>query len=491
MRVRINAIALLILSSAAMLPAVEPPKPFGPTPSPGQLRWHEMEFYGFIHFTVDTFTGEEWGFGNESEAVFNPTDFDADQIVKSFKEGGMKGVILTAKHHDGFCLWPTKTTEHSLKRSPWKGGKGDVVKEIAEACKRQDVKFGVYLSPWDRNRADYGKPGYVKCFHDQLRELLTGYGPIFEVWFDGANGCDGRGGDGWYGGTKKRRRIDPATYYRWPEAFKMIRDLQPDAHIHSDIGPDSRWGGNESGVAGDACWATVLKKNLVFPALDERLDLHGDRPGDLWMPAEMPYSIRSPKWFYHPGEDATVRSPQQLFETYRQTVGHGAALLLNLPPDRRGRIADADARSVREFHRILESTFAHNLAAGASLTANNTRGNDPRFAPGNAIGGKRDLYWATDDGVTTPELVLSWDKPVTFNLVSLREYLPLGQRIDGVALDFWEGNKWQQFAVASSIGNHRLILTAVKTTAKVRLRVTKAAACPAIAELGLYWHQEK
>ena len=227
------------------------PAPFGATPSGRQLQWHGLEQYAFLHFTVNTFTDREWGNGDEDPKIFNPFAFDADAIVKALAAGRMKGVILTCKHHDGFCLWPTATTEHSVRNSAWRGGKGDVVREISDAAARHGLKFGVYLSPWDRNNAAYAKPEYVKIYRDQLRELLTGYGPIFEVWHDGANG-----GDGYYGGAREKRLIDKKVYYDWPNTWDMVRSLQPNAVIFSDAGPDLRWVGNESGFANETCWAT-------------------------------------------------------------------------------------------------------------------------------------------------------------------------------------------------------------------------------------------
>jgi len=225
---------LISARAGAVDESVTPPRPHGPVPSARQLRWHELETYAFLHFSVNTFTDKEWGYGDESPTVFQPTAFDAEQIVTSLQAGGLKGAILTCKHHDGFCIWPSKYTEHSVKNSPWKGGKGDVVKEISAACRRHGLKFGVYLSPWDRNHKDYGRPKYITYYRNQLRELLTEYGPIFEVWFDGANG-----GDGYYGGDRTTRRIDPRTYYDWENTWKLVRELQPEACMFSDIGPTS------------------------------------------------------------------------------------------------------------------------------------------------------------------------------------------------------------------------------------------------------------
>jgi alpha-L-fucosidase len=461
---------------------VDPPAPFGPVPSPRQLRWHEMELYGFLHFGANTFTDREWGYGDESPAVFNPTDFDADQIVATARDGGMKGLILTCKHHDGFCLWPSRYTEHSVKYSPWRGGRGDVVKEISEACARQGLRFGVYLSPWDRNDKDYGRPDYLGYYRNQLRELLTGYGPVFEIFFDGANG-----GDGYYGGARERRAIDPTTYYDWPTTWRLVRDLQPDTVLFSDAGPDIRWVGNERGVAGETCWATSNSEDFVPGRADAARLNRGDRPGSHWVPAECDVSIR-PGWFYHASEDGQVKTPQGLLDLYYSSVGRGGSLLLNVPPDRRGRIADPDARSLREFRRLRDATFSTNLAAGARVSASNVRGagSDARFAPEHVLDGRSDTYWTTNDGFTTPDLTLALGRDVTFNVVRLREYLPLGQRVESVAFDQWREGRWLEFARATSIGNCRLWRGAPITTSRVRLRVTQAPVCPAIAELALF-----
>ena len=457
---------------------VRPPAPYGPLPTARQLRWHEMEFYGFVHFTVNTFTDKEWGYGDEGESVFNPTDFNAEQIVTPAKQAGMKGLILTAKHHDGFCLWPSKYTEHSVKNSPWKDGQGDVVKEMAEACQKQGLAFGVYLSPWDRNYAEYGRPEYVTYYRRQLRELLTNYGDIFIVWFDGANG-----GDGFYGGARETRRIEK-NYYDWKNTWQLVRDLMPRAVMFSDVGSDVRWVGNESGIAGETCWATINTGDRVPGEPNDNLN-SGERPGTHWMAAECDVSIR-PGWFYHAAEDEHVKTPAKLLDIYYKSVGRGACLNLNLPPDRRGQIHDNDVKTLKEFRRILDATFAVNSAKQAKITASNVRGGARQFAAAKVCDGKRDTYWATDDNVTTPELVLDLGRLVTFNVVDLREYLPLGQRVEAFALDQWQDGGWQEFAAATSIGNRRLVRTAPITTDKVRLRITQAPVCPAISEVGLY-----
>jgi len=483
MQMRKMTVALLflltLLLAPARLPAVEPLVAYRPLPTDRQLRWHEMEFYGFLHFTVNTFTDKEWGYGDEDPKVFNPTDFDADQIVSTAKAAGMKGLILTAKHHDGFCLWPSKYTEHSVKNSSWRNGKGDVVKEISQACKRHRIKFGVYLSPWDRNHKDYARPEYITYYRNQLRELLTNYGDIFTVWFDGANG-----GDGYYGGARETRKIDNRTFYDWPNTWKIVRELMPNAVMFSDAGPDFRWVGNESGFAGDPCWATLNSAGRYPGGSSEGLN-SGERPGDSWIPAECDVSIR-PGWFYHAKEDAKVKSSEQLLDIYYKSVGRGACLNLNLPPDRRGRIHENDVKSLLEFRRILDATFAKNLAKGARLTASNIRGKSSKFSPKNLLDSDRYSCWATDDGQTTPELTLDLGKPVTFNVVSLREALPLGQRVDAFVLEAHGQGGWEEFTRGTSIGNRRLIRTKPVTTDQVRLRVLKGAVSPALSEFGLY-----
>ncbi|HMG36987.1 MAG TPA: alpha-L-fucosidase [Blastocatellia bacterium] len=445
------------------------------------MQWHQLEFYGFIHFTVNTFSDKEWGYGDESPKLFNPEDFDANQIVRTASEAGMRGLILTCKHHDGFCLWPSKYTEHSVKNSTWRGGKGDVVKEISEACRRYGIKFGIYLSPWDRNHKDYGRSEYIAYFRKQLRELLTGYGTIFEVFFDGANG-----GDGFYGGARETRQIDRETYYDWKTTWDLVRELQPGACIFSDAGPDVRWVGNERGIAGDPCWATLNRNDFAPGRADEKRLNSGDRPGSDWVPAECDVSIR-PGWFYHQSEDDKVRSPSNLVDLYYSSVGRGASLLLNITPDRRGRIPEQDVSALREFRRTIDATFNHDLARGAKVNANNTRGRGTaQFSAANVIDGRAESYWSTDDNVRQCELTLEFERPVRFNVIRIREHLPLGQRVEGFALDVWIGDDWRQFASGTSIGNCSLVRVEPQSATKIRLRIMKSSACPAISEVGVF-----
>lgn len=461
--------------------ATTPPRPYGAVPSERQLRWHELELYAFVHFTTNTFTDKEWGYGDEDPNIFNPTDFDAEQIVTSLKAGGMKGVILTAKHHDGFCLWPTKTTTHSVARSAWKNGRGDVVRAFADACKKHGMKFGVYLSPWDRNQASYGRPAYIELYRAQLRELLTQYGEIYEVWHDGANG-----GDGFYGGARESRRIDKTSYYDWPTTWALVRSLQPNAVIFSDAGPDVRWVGNEKGIAGDPCWATINATGIYPGAegIEKRLN-SGERDGAIWRPAECDVSIR-PGWFWHESQNDKVKTPRQLLDLYFVSVGRGASFLLNVPPDRRGRLHENDVQSLQGFGALLRQMYAVNLARGARAKASNVRGNDRRFSAAQAIDQDRFSYWATDDGVTTAELELDLNAEKTFDVVRLRENIRLGQRVDDFAVDVWQGNQWVTFAKGTGIGAQRLLRGERVTTRKVRLRIISAAASLCISEISLF-----
>lgn len=470
----------LLALSTGSASAAKPPAPFGPVPSPRQMEWHRTQQYAFIHFTVNTFTDREWGLGDESEKVFNPTDFDAEQIVGTIHDAGLRGVVLTCKHHDGFCLWPSKYTEHSIEKCPWKNGKGDMVKEISDACRRHGLKFGVYLSPWDRNFKDYARPGYITYYRNQLRELLTNYGPIFEVWFDGANG-----GDGYYGGARERRNIDNRTYYDWDNTWKIVRALQPTACMFSDGGPDCRWIGNESGFAAETCWATMTRKGTFPGHADSKLLHRGDRAGTDWLPGEVDVSIR-PGWFYHAKEDNAVKSPAQLLKIYYESVGRGANLILNIPPDRRGRIHENDVKSLLAWRKILDATFAKNLAAGAKATASNVRGNDAQFAAANVLSDKAETYWATDDGQTATELTLELKAPTTFSVFGLSEQIALGQRIDEFAVDIWKDGAWTTWAKGTAVGPHVLLRKEAVTTSKVRLRILKASACPCLCKLGLY-----
>lgn len=475
---------LLLPAFTAM--AAEPPAPLDPVPTLRQLAWHELEYYGFLHFTMNTFTNKEWGYGDEDPALFNPTELDVTQWVRVAKDAGMTGLILTCKHHDGFCLWPSAYTEHSIKNSPYKDGNGDIVGELSTACKDAGLKFGVYLSPWDRNHAEYGRPAYVDYFRNQLRELLTNYGDIQEVWFDGANG-----GDGFYGGAREERKIDRTTYYGWAETWGLVRELQPNAIMFSDIGPDIRWVGNEQGFAGDPCWATYTPhatEEGAAPApglVKYKEGVNGHADGEFWLPAEVDVSIR-PGWFYHEDQNEKVRTPENLINLYYQSVGRGASLLLNIPPDPRGLIHENDGAALMGFKKLRDALFAEDLAQGATATADNTRGNDAAFAAAHVLDCDHTTYWAADDGVTTAAIVLDFDGPRTFDHVVLQEYIALGQRIRKYSVEAWVDSAWKTVGEGTSIGWKRILQTGRVTAAKVRVNILEAKACPTLATLAFY-----
>lgn len=332
-------------------PRANGPAPWGALPSKRQLRWHRWEQYAFVHFAMNTFTDKEWGYGDEDPRKFDPSDFSPDQIVAAAKAGNLKGLIFTAKHHDGFCLWPTRLTEHCIRNSPYRDGKGDIVGEMAAACRRAGLAFGIYLSPWDRNHAEYGRPGYLDYFRKQIVELCTRYGDLFEFWFDGANG-----GDGYYGGARESRKIDAPAYYNWPRMIELVHQHQPMACTFDPLGADIRWGGNEDGIAGDPSWPTMPNA----PYTQENGN-SGVRGGALWWPAETNTSIR-PGWFYHADEDGKVRSPENLVRYFDTSVARGTNMNLNLPPDRRGRIPDHDVAVLKSFGDAIRASFAIDLA---------------------------------------------------------------------------------------------------------------------------------
>jgi alpha-L-fucosidase len=476
---------IFILSLHTLAQKTVPPKAIQPTPSARQLAWQKLEYYGFLHFSVNTFTDKEWGYGDEPESVFNPTDFNANEIAQIASDAGMTGLIITAKHHDGFCLWQSKYTEHSVKNSPWRNGKGDVVKELSDACKKYNLKFGVYLSPWDRNHKDYGKPEYLDYYRNQLRELLTNYGEISEVWFDGANG-----GDGYYGGAREKRVIDRKTYYDWKNTWEIVRQLQPKAVIFSDVGPDIRWVGNENGFAGETCWSMYTPKGEQgddpapgYTKYQEATE--GHRDGSLWLPAECDVSIR-PGWFYHSKEDSLVKTPEKLFELYLQSVGRNGSLLLNIPPDRTGRLNKNDIKSLIEFKHIRDSVFAHNFAKSSKANASNIRGNVKQFSASNILDGDKDTYWATDDSVKSASLIIDLGKQTIIKCVLLQEYIALGQRVESFTIEVWDGNIWKKLTSGTTIGHKRILIFPQATISKIKLDIQKSKACPTISNVEIF-----
>ena len=454
------------------------PAPCGPVPSENQMRWQEMEYYAFIHLSTNTFTDQEWGYGEDDPKIFNPVNLDCRQWARVCKEAGMKGIILTAKHHSGFCLWPSKYTEYSVKNSSWRGGKGDIVRDLANACKEYGLKLGIYLSPWDRNSAVYGTPEYITYFRNQLKELLTNYGDIFEIWFDGANG-----GSGYYGGARETRKIDRTTYYDWKNTYKLIRQLQPKIVIWNDGGDrgDLRWVGTEAGYVGETNWSLL---NATGEVPYEMLH-HGVENGDSWVPAEVNTSIR-PGWFYHAYEDSRVKSLPDLLNTYYSSFGRNGALLLNFPVDRRGLIHETDEKAALALAKAVKEAFAVNLAEKKKVSASNVRGNAKTFSAGMAVDGNKNTYWATDDAITNASLTIDFGKPATFNRFLAQEYIRSGQRVKAFKVEGLIDGSWKELANGTTIGYKRILLFPAVTATQLRFTITAAKSCPLISNIGVY-----
>ena len=428
-------------------------------PTPQQLEWQQMELTAFLHFGINTFTGREWGDGKENPALFNPTDFDAEQWVRSLKEAGFKMAILTAKHHDGFCLWPTKTTGHSVAASPWKDGKGDVVRELRDACDKYGIKFGVYLSPWDRNASCYGdSPKYNEFFIEQLTELLTNYGEVHEVWFDGANG---------EGPNGKKQESD------WTAILSTIRRLQPRA-VTAIMGDDVRWVGNERGLGRETEWsATVLtpgtyarceEQNKALGVKATSKDLGGrdmlvNAKELFWYPSEVDVSIR-PGWFYHQQEDNQVKSLKHLTDIYFKSVGYNSVLLLNIPPDQRGRISDADVNRLKEFADYRKEIFADNRVKGG-LKAWTARPGDTR--------------------------VYQLKPKSEINVVMLREDISKGQRMEAFTVEALTADGWKEIAKGTTVGYKRLIRIPAVEARQLRVKVDACRLAANISEVAAYY----
>ena len=475
-----SALILLALAFLISCDQTAPPVAVEPVPSERQLIWHQMEFYAFVHFNMNTFTDIEWGTGGESPELFNPTELDCRQWALVCKEAGMKGIILTAKHHDGFCLWPTATTEHSVKNSPWKDGKGDVVRELADACQEYGLKLGLYLSPWDRNNAEYGTPAYIDIMREQLRELMTNYGEVFEVWFDGANG-----GTGYYGGANEDRRVDRKTYYDWPVTRQIVRDLEPNAMMFSDAGPDVRWVGNESGWAGETNWS-ILRRDEFWPGSPNYRELtSGHEDGTHWVPAEVDVSIR-PGWYYHHSEDHKVHSVKKLVDIYYHSIGRNASFLLNFPVDMRGLIHENDVDHLMKMVEVIRNDLQTDLAWEARIEASQVRGDSRKFAARNVADADPETYWATDDSVLSASLTFDFGQEITFNRFLVQEYIPLGQRVQKFTLEAWINESWEEVETQTTIGAKRILRFDNVSSEKLRFTILESKACPTISNIEVY-----
>ena len=425
---------------AAVLAARSRPvrPPARAVPSARQLAWHASEVGIFVHFGVNTFSDREWGDGTEDPASFNPTALDCRQWARAAKSAGATRLVLTAKHHDGLCLWPSRLTTHAVSHSGWRGGQGDVVREFTDACRAEGLGAGLYLSPWDRHEPSYGTPAYNDHYVAQLEELLTGYGPIVEVWFDGANGE----------GPNGKRQV-----YDWPRFFATVRRLQPSAVMFSDAGPDVRWIGNERGMAGDPNWCAVNPGVVPYPGAQgpgiiEELQ-HGDPRGTVWRPGEADVSIR-PGWFWHPAEDGAVKPPDELLDLYFASVGRNAGLLLNVPPTRAGVLADPDVASLAAFGSRRSALFATDLAAAAHV-----------HAAGNVV-------------------ELEWPRPVQFGVAALSEAIEFGQMVESFTLDALVGGAWVTCAGGTTIGHKRLARFEPVETRRVRVATRTGLGAPRV-----------
>ena len=451
---------------------VSKPAPFGVVPTSQQVEWQKMEYNMFMHFGPNTFTGVEWGTGQEKEELFNPTAMDCSQWTQIAKAAGMKGVIITAKHHDGFCLWPNPVSNHTVAQSPWRDGKGDVLKDLSEACREDGLGFGIYISPWDRNDPHYGTDEYNDVFVQTLEHALGSYGHVFEQWFDRACGE----------GPNGKRQV-----YDWVRFNGTVDKMQPGIVIFSDYGPGCRWVGNERGHAGRTCWSTMnVDDDFNGPPTNRKQLNEGIVGGNTWAPAETDVSIRK-GWFWKERENSTVKSLQHLLKIYYESVGRNSLLLLNVPPDTCGLIHSVDSARLMEFRAALDEIFSDNLAKDARVEADNVRGGSRKYRAENMLRGDYDKYWAVDDSITTVSFTVTLPEKRTFNRVQLQEYIPLGQRVAAFTIDALdEDGSWKPIARETTIGYKRIVHVPVTTTTAVRVNIEEALACPVLNGFALY-----
>lgn len=441
-----------------------------PLPTKPQLAWHDTEFYLFFHFGPNTFTDLEWGHGTETEDIFNPTALDCDQWCRVAKQAGARGIVITAKHHDGFCLWPSRYSKHTVRESKWRNGKGDVLRELSEACKRHGLKLGFYLSPWDRNHPQYGTPEYNDVYANTLTELLSSYGELFEIWWDGANG---------EGSNGKKQVYD---FHRFE---KIAAKLQPNAVVFSDIGPGCRWAGNEQGlILTETNWCTLDTAGFLRGNGAPHVDTlnRGNENGALWLPAECDVSIR-PGWFYHAAEDDKVKTPEQLWDIYLRSVGRGANLILNVPPDRRGRIHEKDSASLVAFGNKLRQSFSDNLARGRASRL----GHGQHWFETGLTDNNRNTF--AEFGVVPQESFFEVDlkRKKTFNTVVVREKIDTyGQRIQAFRVEVWGKDGWREVARSTTVGPRKILVFQNVKARKVRVVITKAKAAPALSEVQVF-----
>jgi alpha-L-fucosidase len=410
-----------------------------PLPTRQQLAWHETEFYFFIHFGPNTFTDKEWGHGDEPSAIFNPSQLDCRQWARVAKAAGAKGIIITAKHHDGFCLWPSKYSTHTVRESKWRDGKGDVLKELSKACKEAGLKFGVYISPWDRNHPRYGTPEYNDVFVNMMKEIFQNYGPVWELWWDGANGE----------GPNGKKQV-----YDWDRFKKTVKTFSPKTVVFSDVGPHIRWVGNEKGIAGKTNWNYLDTAGFTPGAGAPSTDIltTGNIEGKAWIPAECDVSIR-PGWFYHTNEDDKVKTAEQLFDLYLKSVGRGANLLLNIPPDRRGLIHENDSAALAGFKKLRDESFDDNLAKNAKAFWQFSMDDLPeKELVIQSFGGNKEGY-----SINLQQFTVEFPQTTTINCIALYEYIKKGQTIRNFKIDMYNGTNKVATTGGTTVGRKKLI----------------------------------
>jgi len=462
-----------VLFLACIAARAQDGKIISPLPTRQQLAWHEMEFYLFMHFGPNSFTDKEWGEGNEPENIFNPTNLDCRQWCRVAKAAGAKGIIITAKHHDGFCLWPSKYSTHTVRESKWKDGKGDVLKELSVACRETGLKFGVYISPWDRNHPKYGTPEYNDVFVNMIKEILQNYGPVWELWWDGANGE----------GPNGKKQI-----YDWRRFENTVRLYSPKTVVFSDIGPDIRWVGNENGIAGDPNWNFLdtagFKRGIGAPPTDTLN--HGNYNGTKWIPAECDVSIR-PGWFYHAAEDDKVKSPQQIFDLYLKSVGRGANLLLNVPPDRRGIINENDSMALIGFKALKDESFGDNLLKQAStyyeFSQKDLSSNDLTFRSFDSV--------SSAYSINLQNFIVQLPQPTKMNCIVLREAIHLGQTIRKFSIVLYSGSKAITEIHGTSVGRKRILTFPAVTITSFKVCLADAKGNDNVSGIAAYLIDEK
>jgi alpha-L-fucosidase len=464
---------LFLFVGLGLTGAAQPDSAYGPTPSASQLAWQDLEYCLFIHFGPNTFTDLEWGKGNERAEVFNPVGLNCGQWARVAKAAGARGIILTAKHHDGFCLWPSAYSHHTVRESNWRAGKGDVLKELSDSCKAYGLLFGVYLSPWDRNHPEYGSPGYNNVYIAMMKEVVKRYGPLFEFWWDGANG---------EGPTGKKQVYDFGRY----EAF--MRSVSPGTLVFSDIGPDIRWAGNEKGIAGRTNWDLLDTSGFSRGAGAPPTDTlnAGNKYGKNWIPAECDVSIRK-GWFYHAQEDSTVKTPEQLFDLYLKSVGRGANLLLNVPPDQNGLFSARDSASLAGFRRLQEESFSHSLVKpeNENLSIPDPAGSSKLLADGNG-----QTFVSLGPNYQRNFIEVRFPEPTRLNCITIQEPTSMGQRISQFQIRVETTNGVPYLITGTTVGHKRIFTFPAREAISFRLYITDSKAIPLVSEVSGYFIPE-